>query len=157
VRLTPPAEVIGSLPDGPLRFAGHYEAENMGHRSGSRVKDADAGNGVAWKTPSTRGGDEAAGFVVFGPYVALQPGKYVALFRLKRGSGSGPVATVDVASNGANDTLAERPLSASQLPEGAYRSVAVPFTYTGGALETRVNWAGETPMWIDSVTVYGVK
>jgi hypothetical protein len=157
VRLIPPAEVMGSLPDGALRFAGHYEAEEMGHRSGSRVKDAGAGNGVAWKTPSTRGGEEAAGYVVYGPYVALKPGKYLALFRMKRGPGTGPLATLDIASNGANDTLSKRSVSASQMPEGEYRSVAVPFTYKGGALETRVNWAGETPLWIDSVTVYGVK
>jgi len=157
VHVTSGDEIVGALPAGALRFAGHFEAETMGHRSGAAVQDAEAGNGTAWAAPAVLPGAENAGMIVFGPYASLTPGKYVALFRMKRGPGSGPLATLDAASNGGNDILAVHAVRAGDLPEGAYRSVAVPFTYTGGAVETRVDWAGRMPLTVDSVTIYGVK
>jgi hypothetical protein len=64
---------------------------------------------------------------------------------------------VDVVSNGANDKLAKRAITSGDMPEGVYRSVVVPFTYTGGAAETRVDWAGSIPLVIDAVTLYQVQ
>lgn len=150
-------EILGTLPSGALRFAGHFEAETMGHRSGAAVKDTGAQNGTAWATPAVLPGGESGGMVVYGPYVALTPGNYVALFRIRRGEGSGALATLDIASNGGNSILGKRTLDASDLPEGEYRSVVMPFTYKGGAVETRVDWAGRVPMRVDSVTIYGVE
>lgn len=152
IHVTTRSEILGAMPSGTLRFAGHFEAEKLGHGAGMAVKDTGAQNGTAWSSPVGEPGD----MIVYGPYVALTPGKYVALFRMKRGPGSGVLAKLDVAANNANTILAKRTLQAGDLPVGEYRSVAMPFTYTGGAVETRVDWSGNIPLSVDSVTIYGV-
>ena len=78
-----------------------HECESLAHQSGRGVKDADAINGVAWLwTP-----DDRPGYIQYGPYQDLAPGRRLVTFRL---SFSGPAdrdwLLLDVAENDGSRT-----------------------------------------------------
>ena len=141
--------------DSELRFAGHFEADAMGHLSGKLVQDADASAHQAWSADS----DTAKpGHIVFGPYAPLDPGEYVALFRIKRtGAGAGILAILDTSADGGTNVTRQKEVTDSDLPVGAYRSFPLTFHHPGGPLETRVNWTGLAPLRVDCIDVWKVR
>lgn len=153
----PRGELIEALPDGrALRFVHLLEAEDLSHRSGQAVAEPTAGGGAVW---SARPGTTDPGHIVFGPYLPMPPGEYLALFRVRRGGDAraGRVLTVDACRAGPVTVDAERVLSADELP--ADRTVWVPlrFSHPGGLLETRVHWAGNGSVAVDRIGVWDVR
>jgi hypothetical protein len=99
------------------------------------------------------------GTFFFGPYSSIEPGSYVAKFRLKVASNasSSSIGAIDVAgTNIAGNSLLLRP---SMFPtSGDYYYFSVPFTVgpaASGSLETRwLNWpAGVTDAYVDHVFI----
>lgn len=153
LRLIHPAELLSPLPaDLKLTAVAYLEAAQLPHRSGKEVADPDAAGGTTWVA---RAGDAEAGYVIFGPYAPLKPGKYVALFRLKRlGEGAGVVAKLDTCVGGGTPATSERDVTAEELPVGEYRLVPMVFDHPGGAYETRVVWSGAAPLVIDGISLW---
>lgn len=115
-----------------------YEAEWLPREVG-RVIDA----------PEASGGRLAAvetgrpGFVTYGPYRILPPGRYRTVFRL-----AGP-ARVEVAAEEGTRLLAERTVATE--PD-ALQDVSLNYTLaTGEAVEFRVFWPGGEPLRVDYV------
>ncbi len=156
-----PQTILGgaaALPPGNLQFTHRYIAVDMGHRTGKVVPDPLASGGEAWGTvPLAAGASPDEGYVLYGPYAGLNPGTYVAMFRLERaGPGSGEIAKLDVSTNNGATELAKRTLQCEQLPQNRYVYVPVRFTTDGTAIETRVFWSGTVPLHIDCVDVWRV-
>lgn len=152
VRRIPNSELIADLPANTgLRFLKQYAASTLPHSSGKMETAAEAAQGTVW---AVRKGSAAPGYVMYGPYTQTPPGRYLVVFRVKRVSeGSGKVATLDAAVGGGKITK-ERPVDAAELPLNAYRSIGFVFDHPGGPLETRLHWAGEADLLIDSVTLW---
>ena len=96
-------------------------------------------------------------YIVFGPYDELPPGKYLTIYRMKLlETADKNIATVD-ASIGGRTFLGTRKLTADDLPEGNFASVALVIDVTeshDGRLEFRVNWHGNASLALDSITVF---
>ncbi len=155
VRVVPSEEVLGELPDvGTLRFVRQYEAEQMPRNAGREQTDAEASEG---KGVAIEKGDPYRGYVVFGPYAPTSPGRYVALFRVKRrGEGTGEGIFVDACLGGGRGILAEKSVACDALPTDRFRSIVVAFDHPGGDLELRYRWPGNAGMLLDSVTLWRV-
>ncbi|MDQ2730964.1 MAG: hypothetical protein M3Y56_04840, partial [Armatimonadota bacterium] len=70
------AETVGPLPPlDQLRAIGHWEAERMSHGSGKLTPDPTASAGQVWTAIP---GDTKPGVIVYGPYVNLPAGQYLA-------------------------------------------------------------------------------
>jgi len=146
-------ELMEPLPKGvALRFVAEFEAEQLAHVSGEAEKEAAASGGVVWVA---RRGRAQPGHIVYGPYLPVGEGRYLALFRLKRlGEGEGILAVVDSCVGGGKPVTAERRVKASELPKGEFRLVPLPLTHPGGLIETRVFWAGQADLAVDRVVLW---
>lgn len=132
-----------------------FEAESLNHQSGREVTDSAASGNAAWASPPP---GKPANHLVFGPYVTLPPGRYLALFRIKRtGDGDGPAARLDVSTDSGNRELSHRDVACAELPVGQYRCFPVEFEHPGGAVETRVFWTGRSAICADFSAIWNVK
>ncbi len=161
VSIVDPHSILGgpaALPSGNLQFTHRYIAVDMGHRTGSAIADPLASSGEAWATaPLPTGSSPDSAYVLYGPYAGLQPGSYVAMFRIERtGKGTGALALLDVSTNAGATELAKRTLQCTELPIGRYAYVPLRFVTDGSAIETRVMWLGGAPLHIDCVDVWRV-
>ncbi|HZT43186.1 MAG TPA: GxGYxYP domain-containing protein [Chthonomonadaceae bacterium] len=149
-------EIAGPMPSGlSLRFTRQFAAVELAHRFGQAEPDAPAGGHLVWAALREK---TEPGWIVYGPYLPLPPGRYLALFRLKRiGDGAGPVATIDACTGGGTNILARLDLSADDLPQGDYRAFPLLFDHPGGEIETRVNWTGNASLLVDSITLWKVE
>ena len=149
------SEITGFLPsEGSLQFLRCFEAEKLAHRSGEEEADPDAHGGKVW---SARLGRSKAGHILFGPYLPIEAGDYLALFRLKRtGEGRGLVAVIDTCVGGGNPVTASRQVRAEELPLNEFRSLPLPFHHPGGEVETRVFWTGRASLAVDDITLWKV-
>jgi hypothetical protein len=150
-------EISGKIPSvSALRFVRQFAAVELRHLSGQDEQDPDALAPMkrAW---TVKAGVHSPGCVVFGPYAPIPPGKYVALFRLKRvGAGSGQFVTLDTCVGGGRPTTALRNLNVDDLPDGQYRSVPLVFNHPGGQVETRVTWTGAASLTVDCTILWQV-
>jgi alpha-mannosidase len=142
------------VPKGDYAKVCLYEAETMSHHCGHEEADAEAGNKRSWVAKPTR--DKPA-YIVFGPYDEYPAGKYLIIYRMKllETTDKG-IATLD-ASIGGRLFLGTRKLTADDLPEGKFASVPMMIDVTeshDGRLEFRVNWHGNAPLALDSITVF---
>ncbi len=155
IRLIQQNELISPLPPKiTLRFVRHLEAETLAHNTGKRMEDASASNGIVWVAGP---GDAGSTHMLFGPYMPLDKGTYLALFRLKRlGEGQGRIATLDTCVGGGQPTISARDLLAEELPLGEFRYVPLSFQHPGGAVETRVFWYGNVPLAVDCVDIFEI-
>ena len=108
-------ELLDPIPHGaPLTPAAYFEGENLAHRSGKLVTDAELSGGGVWAAIK---GQTEPGFIIFGPYSPLPKGKYVALFRLRRtDNGAGVLAVLDICVGGSAPQTGNRELRAEDLP-----------------------------------------
>ncbi|NLH99737.1 MAG: hypothetical protein GX446_09645 [Chthonomonadales bacterium] len=153
VRLIGASDWIGPVPDpGTMRFVRSYEAEALAH-SGGRAAPDTAGSGVSsWLIEPD---NAKPGYVVFGPYAPTPPGRYVAVFRLKRTSeAAGEPLTLDACTGSGARVIGSVRVSPADMPVGIYRHVAVTFDHPGGDLETRLLWPGSTSVALDWVAVW---
>jgi SAM-dependent methyltransferase len=91
------------------------------------------------------------GHLLFGPYVPMRPGRWIARFRLAAGPGrrTGPFGRVDVAVGSEAEIVACKELTDESLPlDGVLREVSVPFVLarTELSVEFRAQSYGAVPM-----------
>lgn len=148
-------EIATPLPSNlALKFVRHLEAEDLAHNSGRREADQAASGGAVWMA---REGDAGNIYIVFGPYMPLDKGRYIALFRLKRiGEGRGNVVTLDTCVGGGAPTTSSKEISTEELPLNEFRRFALTFEHPGGAVETRVFWPGRVPVAVDCVDLWQI-
>lgn len=153
--VVPATELLEDPPAEPLEFVDRFAAVGLPHRSGASQADPEAWDGAAWAAVA---GETAPGHIVFGPYRPTEPGRYVAVFRVKRtGDGEGTLARLDAHVGGATDDLAGRDLAVGKLPLGAYRCIPLVFDHPGGALETRVFWPGHASLAVDEILLFRIE
>jgi len=103
-----------------------------------------------------RPGEAQEGHIVFGGYEALDPGRYLVIYRLQSlAAGRGLVARLDVASGYGKTIAAARELGAQDLPVGRWTAVPLGFSADGvlEASECRVEWLGGGPLAVDRIYV----
>jgi hypothetical protein len=133
----------GPPPRSPLGI--YWEAESLSRDTGRVVEAAGASNG---RVVEARAGRDRPGFLAFGPYRLLPPGRFVAVFRL-RGAGAG--ATLQVATDRGRRVLGEREVEAAG---GAPADLAVPFFADALVpVEYRVRWNGQGDLAVDAIAV----
>lgn len=176
-----PAEVLQevrapqSLPAGRYSLQRAWEAEGQeaGHNLGARVTDADASGGAAWELKGATGALSTAyhpgpapdapagstGTPLFGPYIEVPPGSYVAFFRIKllEDAGEEPVGDVDACVGYGRESLAVQPLAGGDLAVGRYVQVPLAFRYNGGKLECRLSWRGFHSLRVDRISLFRVE
>ena len=159
-RLSPPGhDLTAYFPSlVPLAQMGHiasFEAESMWRNTGSDVQDLSASNGQARFADPARDGP---GAVVYGPYLTLQKGRYVAHFTLKASDNISltPIAALDVC--GQTSDLTYVVLAATELagPDfespHVYKEFSLEFDNPGKlALEFRVFFQGAAGLWVDKI------
>ncbi len=137
-----------------LKFVRHLEGEELAHRSGKKEADPSASGGAVWVA---REGEEGNTHIVYGPYMPLEKGHYIALFRLKRlGEGEGIVATLDTCVGGGTPITSSKDVWTKELPLNEFRRIALIFEHPGGAVETRVFWQGKIPLAVDCVDLWQI-
>ncbi|OIO01488.1 hypothetical protein COY52_10730 [Candidatus Desantisbacteria bacterium CG_4_10_14_0_8_um_filter_48_22] len=146
------------LPKGTYAKIEVYEGEALQHQEnrGKEEKDDQAGNKIAWVA---RVDDNEAGHTIFGPYIEIDEGKYVAFFRVKmlEDAGEDVVVTLDACVEYGQSVLDQKEVIGADLKKGKYAQVPLVFDYPGGQLETRVFWPAGYAVAIDSITLFRVK
>jgi hypothetical protein len=145
-------EIIGNIPkNADLHFISNFNSDSLAHITGDRFVNSDGS--ITWVANK---GVNKSGHMVYGPYAALDAGKYLALFRIKRTSeGTGDIAILDTCI-AASSSTSTKTLKASELPLGEYKSVALVFNHPGGAYETRILWTGNASLVFDRVFVWKI-
>ncbi|NPV47784.1 MAG: hypothetical protein HPY69_12550 [Armatimonadetes bacterium] len=149
------ADERAALPQGDYTPAQSWEAEVAPHLTGRVVQDLEASGGNALEaTP----GRDKPDTLLFGPYLELEPGNYVAFFRVKllEPLEDGVALRLDACVEYAQQFLGARELAAPDLVVGRYAELAVGFQYPGGKLECRATWPGEAALRADRVSLYRV-
>ncbi|MHB1455686.1 MAG: hypothetical protein ACYC0V_02110, partial [Armatimonadota bacterium] len=156
VRLIKEEDLSQPLPGGlKLTLIRQFEAENMPHNAGSRIEDATANAGF---TQAAIKGESQAGHLAYGPYINMDSGKYIAIFRMKRlGEGTGQVVNLDAAVGGRLTQSAKMDVTTDMLPIGVFREVPLIFDHPGGLLETRALWNGNISVALDSISLWAIE
>jgi hypothetical protein len=154
------AEIIGAgpLPDGTYAASQSWEAESAGHRIGREVADDRASGKKAWEALE---GQDENGTLIYGPYLELPAGDYLALMRLSLSAGSDgetddAVATLDACVDYGRTVLASREVLAVDVKPDTYVRVPLAFRYRGGKLECRVHWTGFGRLRVDNISLFSV-
>jgi hypothetical protein len=159
-RLSPPGHDLTAyfpslVPLGQMGHIATFEAESMWRNTGGDVQDLTASNGRAkFADPAADG----PGAVVYGPYLTLQKGRYVARFSLKTSdniSGS-PIAALDVCGQTGNLTyvvLVAKQVTGPDFERAhVYKEFSLEFDNPGKlALEFRVFFQGAASLWVDRI------
>ncbi len=155
VRTAPASEWMGGMPRAQaLQFMGVYDAEALSHGGGKLARDPAAGGAHAWLIEPN---SAQPGYAVYGPYMPAEPGRYLAVFRLKRsGEAAGQPLVADTATRMGRQVTSSARVSAADLPAGAYRCLPLEFDHPGGELETRLLWPGGWPLAVDWVAIWRI-
>jgi GxGYxY sequence motif in domain of unknown function N-terminal/GxGYxYP putative glycoside hydrolase C-terminal domain len=152
VRIIAASEQVGSPdPGAKLAYLETFKAADLSKRSGTEAEDTASISGKVWRSSP---GKDPAGYVIYGPYKQLPAGKYVAIFRLKRGMGQGDICTIDTCVGGGVTLNAARRIGEQELPDDSYRSFILSFNHPGGPLETRINWDGKCSLSVDAIVLF---
>lgn len=143
-----------TLPRGKYREVRAWEAEAAPHFIGRAVEDAQAQGGQAWEVRVYE--DAPSAHALYGPYVELEPGDYVAFVRMKllEDAGEETVAEMDACASYGQNILSVRDVVGSDLALNRYVQAPIGFHYPGGKLEVRVWWRGYASLRVDRVTVF---
>jgi uncharacterized membrane protein len=143
-----------------LLNAAHWEAEDLhSNFSAPPVADPSASGGRARMVDAGAAHEEGKDAVTFGPYTALEPGRYRVSFLLKTDQppgGAQPVATVDVFSTALAGTLGQLDVRGADFTTpGAYQSFSFEFTVSKPLddVEYRVMYHGPGRLWADAIDV----
>jgi hypothetical protein len=151
-------EIANSLelqPDTILKFIKHLEAEDLLHPIGEMHEDPFASGGKVWAVKS--GDTISSSNMLYGPYMPLDKGSYIALFRLKRlGECGGTVASIDTCVGGGKPVTSSRDVQSDELPIGEFGYFALCCEHPGGPIETRVFWQGKIPIAVDCIEIFKV-
>ena len=141
------------LPKGNYTAIRTWEAETAGHNTGRLADDADADRGKAWEA---KPGMDAPETLLYGPYIDVKPGDYIAFFRVKLLDPlEGDVAgQLDACVSYAQEMLGVWDLTDADLVVGRYVQVPLGFHYERGKLECRLSWPGAVGLRIDRVSLF---
>ena len=128
-----------------------YEAEKLPGITG-RILEGDDASGRFYRFSSSN----ESGFVIFGPYVKIPEGDYLASFRLKTDAkfNLGPIATLDIFSL-ETGKIREMQIYTKDFKDlNSYQSFIVPFKSDDNSnIEFRVNKYTGNNLWIDNITI----
>lgn len=162
LRSIEPSEIVGGLEviqangaaPPTLSYVTHFSMGAFAHETGAMVSDPAAIGGEAWQVNP---GKDMPGHTIFGPYVPMPAGDYLALFRMERvGAQEGSIGLVDSCVGGGVPVLAQRDVLLSELPTERYVYVPLLFHHPGGALETRFYWDGKVGVRLDGVDLWRI-
>ncbi len=155
VHVVPGSEWFGAAASArALRFVRVYEAETLFHSGGKLVPDPGATGAHAWLIEP---GSARPGYVVFGPYMHADAGRYLAVYRLKRaGDELGQPVIADTSTGTGSRITSSVSVPAADLPLRAYRCVGVEFDHPGGDIETRLLWPGDWDVALDWVAIWRI-
>jgi len=144
---------LASLPKGTYTLTKEWEAEAAGHNTGRMVEDPEADGGKAWEA---KPGADQPETMLFGPYIEIEPGSYVAFFRMKllAPPDDDLAGNLDACVSYAQEMLGAWEVSAQDLTVGRYVQVPLGFAYQRGKLECRFTWNGNAPLRIDRVSLF---
>jgi hypothetical protein len=149
------SQITQPLPEGKLRLVDDFAARYLSHSSGHEMADKDAFSNLAFGAIP---GQDKVGHLTFGPYLSLAAGKYLALYRIKRiGPGEGTALKLDSCIAGGTPVTAEREVSVAELPQGKFVYVPLLIAHPGGGIEVRTFWNGNTPVELDSLTLWSLQ
>ncbi len=145
--------------------AGHYAEAHVWdawgpeakRKGGKQVADPDAIGGYAFEAALNRDGPEDE--LIYGPYVDVPEGDYVAFYRVKLldEAGEEKIGSVDAAAQYGAGLLRLRELTGSQLSHGRYVWTPLAFHHPGGKLECRLSWSGYCTLRVDRIALYRVE
>ncbi len=142
------------LPKGQYTESRTWGIDQFFHLVGSAAADSDALDGKAWDAIVDK--DGGSGFMIYGPYDQVEPGDYIAFFRIKmlEEPNDDVVGTVEVLAGKGVSRLGSRNIAASDLAVGKYVQIPVAFHFSSKDLECRLSWSGSTSLRIDKVTIF---
>jgi GxGYxYP putative glycoside hydrolase C-terminal domain/GxGYxYP third domain/GxGYxYP_N second domain/GxGYxYP_N 1st domain len=148
---------VAALPKGTYSLVRSWQAETAGHLTGRLVDDPDAEGGKAWEVKP--GVDAAADTMIFGPYVEVPRGSYVAFFRMEllEAAEDDIPARLDACVQYAQNMLGACEVAGADLRVGQYVEVPLGFVYDRGQLECRVTWLGGVGLRVDSISLFRVE
>mgnify|MGYP000965384222 FL=1 len=144
-----------ALPKGGYRQVQQWEAEQPdNHQTGALETDATASGGKVWGMRLGRDKTESA--AIYGPYLNLPEGDYVAFYRLRLPAAvdDDQVARIDSSVNTGAEVLCQRPVYASDLSADHWTQVPLAFHVAGSKLEVRLFWQGTTDLLLDQITLF---
>lgn len=129
-----------------------YEAEDLPSKSGLIVPDMNTSGGFYRFAVANE-----SGAVVFGPYIRLPKGEYIASFRLKttESPNSSEIATLDISTSKGNTIKNRTTIYAQDIEKpGSYQSFVLPFISEGeNDFEFRVIKHPSGSLSVDSITI----
>ena len=157
VRKEVPASV--KLPEAQYTPVLAWEAEDASSNVGRIVNDPEAYNRKAReaRTSEREGQGDREGHILYGPYINLPPGTYVAFFRVKLLDDTRDgeaVAELDACVGYGQNILASREVVDTELLPGKYVHIPLFFRYDGGKLECRLRWTTYASLRVDRVSLF---
>lgn len=159
----PPESVVSEIPAGARVPKGTYrpvrawEAESLtSHMTGAAADDPSASGGKAWD--GRRGADAPNRHLIFGPYLDVLEGNYVAFFRLKllEKAEDDIAARVDASVGQGVTTLCSKDVWTGDLSCDRYVQIPMAFHSSAGKLECRLYWNGYAGLRLDSVSLFAL-
>ena len=151
---TPASERV---PKGTYRLISAWEAESLtSHMTGVVAADPSASGGKAWD--GRRGIDVPNKHLIFGPYLDVPEGNYVAFFRLKLldKTEDDIAARLDASVGEGATTLAAQDVWTGDLSCDRYVQIPLAFHSSAGKLECRLYWNGYAGLRLDSVSLFAL-
>ncbi len=151
-RLTLPRELTKGAKVARLLRA--FNAQEMAHRFGRAEQVEGSWAKVAWVATGQASADRT--HIVFGPYIDVDPGRYLVVFRLQLlEPHQGPVAIVDVAAGQDHHQVVKRELTGRDLKPGQWQIIALParFDEPTAHVEFRVERVDQAPLAVDRIYV----
>jgi len=149
VEPSPPAGVTGFAPAAAPAWQTFSPAREPMQTALTGVERS---NGVAKATPGVTSGP---GFLTFGPYAALPPGKYRVDFSLRAGAGpAGDLVNLEAHEAVGDRALVQSMLTTSDLrPTPGFVRRSLEFTVPPGdtKVEFRTWWAGTVPLEVGQI------
>ncbi|MGQ9737488.1 MAG: GxGYxYP domain-containing protein [Armatimonadota bacterium] len=150
-----------SLPQARYAPVRAWEAEGneAGSHIGIVVNDPTASGGRARevRTSQRKTSDDLRTEILFGPYIELPPGTYVALFRVKLLDDSRDgeaVGEMDACVGYGQQILSAREFVDTDLKPNQWVELPLLFRYDGGKLECRLRWTGYASLSVDRVSLF---
>ena len=147
-------EEYKKLPEEELlkKCAKIYQAEDLAHRFGNKVKDKDAYNLMAWHANLSE-----IHHVIYGPFDELPEGIYIAFFKMKidDNTSTNKQLLLEVSNKSKGIKHSMRSVSKNEFYiSHKYQFFELEFEYQGGLLEYRVfNIVKGGNLWIDYIAV----
>ncbi len=157
VNLYDKASVPAGLDPDNLELVAHYSADMLKTNNAEVYTTPE---GIRYRAAIN--GESEDGAIIFGPYAAFDPGRYVAVYNLMRldekGSAEG-VCELDIVPAATRDRVFDKKLYRKDMPLGRKLTIYAPIDWNSDkGLETRVFWqADKDSVRVDGVSIFRIK